>query len=161
MATFMEKLKGKGIVKDDQGGSPGGEQGEQHAVAPNAAPSEVPVHNALQLPVDVFQTDNEVVVFAQIAGVDLKSLDVSIGGQNDVITISGSSVRPEDLIGNAQGDFSLEECSWGDFYRQIILPEEIEPEEADAKEKDGVLVLTLPLKGHSKNAYRMNVVRVE
>ncbi len=158
MATFMEKLKGKGVVKGDAASE---EQAAPHPKAPNAAPSEVPVHNALQLPVDVFQTDNEVVVFAQIAGVDLASLDVSIGGQNDVITISGSSVRPEDLIGNAHGDFSLEECSWGDFYRQIILPEEIEPEEADAKEKDGVLVLTLPLKGHSKNAFKMNVVRVE
>ena len=156
MGTFMEKLKGKGLVKSD-------DAPKDHAPkSPNAAPPEIPVHNALQLPVDVYQTDTEIVIFAQITGVDLNSLDVSIGGDNDVITISGNSIRPEELVGGEMhGDFSLEECSWGEFYRQIILPEPIEPEEADAKEKDGVLVLTLPLKGHQKNSFRMSVVRVE
>ena len=154
----MEKLKGKGLVKKDAPAS-----GEQAPKSPNAAPPEIPVHNALQLPVDVYQSDREIVIFAQITGVDLNSLDVSIGGENDVVTISGHSLRPDELVGGAemQGEFSLEECSWGEFYRQIILPESIEPEEAEAKEKDGVLVLTLPLRGHSKNSFRMNVVRVE
>jgi len=155
MGTFMEKLKGKGIVKEEDAGA-------QAVKAPNAAPEGIPVHNALQLPVDVYQGDSEIVIFAQIAGVDLESLDVSIGGESDIVTLSGHSVRPEDLVdGVVRGEFSLEECSWGEFYRQIILPEPIEPEEAEAKEKDGVLVLILPLKGHQKNGFRMNVVRVK
>lgn len=156
MASFMEKLKGKGLVKQEE------TKPDATPASPNAAPSEIPVHNALQLPVDVYQGDSEIVIFAQIAGVQLESLDVSIGGDSDVITLSGHSKRPDELVeGVLQGEFSLEECSWGEFYRQIILPEPIEPEEAEAKEKDGVLVLVLPLKGHHKNAFRMNVVRVE
>lgn len=159
MATFMEKLKNKGLTQ--QGGAEGSTDAAPQATSPNAAPSDIPVHNALQLPVDVFQTDHDIVIFAQIAGVELESLDVSIGGENDVVTISGSSKRPDELIPNQNGDYSLEECSWGEFYRQIILPEPVEPEEAEAKEKDGVLVLILPLKGHHVSGIKMNVVRVE
>ena len=160
MATFMDKLKGKGLAGSARGG--GGEAAAPVAAqSPNAAPSDIPVHNALQLPVDVFQTDREIVIFAQIAGVDLDTLDVSIGGDQDVVTISGSSKRPEDLIPNSEGDYSLEECSWGDFYRQIILPEPIDQEKAEAKEKDGVLVLILPLKVEHQSGVKMRVVRVE
>ncbi len=158
MATFMEKLKGKGLVGTVR-------DGEAPAVAtghaPNAAPSDLPVHAALQLPIDVFQTDKEIVIFAQIAGVDLDSLDVSIGGDHDVVTISGSAKRPETLMPRTEGEYSLEECSWGDFYRQIILPEPIDQEKAEAKEKDGVLVLVLPLKDQHHDGVKMRVVRVE
>ena len=155
----MEKLKGKGLVKQDSASGGGEEHAPQSSTAP---PPEIPVNNALQLPVDVYQTDKEIIIFAQVAGIDLDTIDVAIEGENDVISISGHTMRPEELIGgNSEGDFSLEECSWGEFYRQIILPDPIEPEEAEAKEKDGVLVLTLPLQGHHKNAFRMNVVRVE
>ncbi len=155
MASFMEKLKGKGVAVEDV-------SEHKETPAPNAPPAEIASHHALQLPIDVYQSDSEIVIFAQIAGVDVDSLDVAIGGEQDVIELSGKSMRPDELVGDAlDGDFSLEECAWGDFYRQIILPEPIEPEEAEAKEKDGVLVLILPLKGHHKNLFKMNVVRVD
>ena len=91
---------------------------------------------------------------------EIKNLDVSIEGDNDVITIQGTSVRPSDLAGTSspdesaaiikQGrvagheDFTLEECAWGKFFRQIILPQEVDATAAQAKVKDGVLVLHLP-----------------
>jgi HSP20 family molecular chaperone IbpA len=59
------------------------------------------------------------------------------------------------------GDFTLEECHWGDFYRQIILPDEIDPEHAEAKTKDGVSVLKLPLVGKQVKGLRLNVVRAD
>jgi HSP20 family molecular chaperone IbpA len=157
MGTFMEKLKGKGLV--DQNGQP--------AVAPANIPTgqEVVPGHALQLPVDVYQSDNEIVIYAQLAGMDMHTLDVSISGENDVVSIQGSALRPESLMYEAQGaqngEYTLEECHWGDFYRQIILPDEIDPERAEAKTKDGVLALRLPLVGKAGKGLRLNVVRVE
>ena len=158
MGTFMDKLKGKGLV--DQQGQPA------EGPAPNMAGAEevVPDH-ALQLPVDVFQSDDEIIVYAQLAGMDMHTLDVSISGENDVVSIQGAALRPEALMHEAHstqdGDYTLEECHWGDFFRQIILPDEIEPERAEAKTKDGVLVLRLPLVGRAGKGLRLNVVRVD
>lgn len=158
MGTFMDKLKGKGLV--DQKGQP--TQGLSQNMS--GAQEVVPDH-ALQLPVDVFQSDNEIVIYAQLAGMDMHTLDVSISGENDVVSISGSAMRPESLMHEAQGaqhgDYTLEECHWGDFYRQIILPDEIDPERAEAKTKDGVLALRLPLVGRVGKGLRLNVVRVD
>lgn len=167
MSSFLQKLKGKGVgVSDD------------HTATPvTSAKSEIP-SGVTQLPVDVQQSDTEITIFAQVPGTDIKDLDVSIEGDNDVITISGTSHRPTDLVGVKQeGDvaissgsahvadeheeFTLEECAWGKFFRQIILPQEVDATAAQAKVKDGVLVLHLPLKGHSSNKMKMHVERVE
>lgn len=157
MGTFMEKLKGKGLV--DQNGQP--------ATAPMNIPTgqEVVPGHALQLPVDVYQSDDEIVIYAQLAGMDMHTLDVSISGENDVVSIQGSAQRPESLLFEAQGvqngEYTLEECHWGDFYRQIILPDQIDPERAEAKTKDGVLALRLPLVGRASKGLRLNVVRAD
>lgn len=165
MSSFLQKLKGKGVgVSDD------------HTATPvTSAKSEIP-SGVTQLPVDVQQTDMEITIFAQVPGTDIKDLDVSIEGDNDVITISGTSQRPMELMsekheegeaiikqGRVVGheDFTLEECVWGKFFRQIILPQEVDATAAQAKVKDGVLVLHLPLKGHSSNKMKMHVERVE
>ncbi len=155
----MDKLKGKGLV-DKEGlatdaGATQAQQTQQQAL---------PGH-ALQLPVDVYQSDTEIIIYAQLAGMDMQTLDVSIGGENDVVSIQGSAHRPEQLMHDVHvsqnGDFTLEECHWGDFYRQIILPDEIDPEQAEAKTKDGVLVLRLPLMGKQTKGLRLNVVRAD
>ncbi len=166
MSSFLQKLKGKGVGVS-----------EEHTATPvNSAKSDIP-SGVTQLPVDVEQSDTEITIFAQVPGTEIKDLDVSIEGDNDVITISGTSHRPTDLVGAKQeGDvaissgghgaeeheeFTLEECAWGKFFRQIILPQEVDATAAQAKVKDGVLVLHLPLKGHSSNKMRMHVEKVD
>jgi HSP20 family protein len=166
MSSFLQKLKGKGIgVTDDHEAV----KVENHAV------QDIPA-GVSQLPVDVRQSDSEIIIFAQVPGTEIKDLDVSIEGDNDVITIQGTSTRPNDLMGGKtesegeaiikQGrvvgheDFTLEECPWGKFFRQIILPQEVDAQAAQAKVKDGVLVLHLPLKGHATNKMRMHVEKV-
>ncbi len=170
MSSFLQKLKGKGVgIADD------------HSVSPANLPakSEVP-SGVTQLPVDVKQGDTEITIYALVPGTEIKDLDVSIEGDNDVITIQGSSHRPEDLItGPREGavaitqgvahtpateehdTFALEECVWGKFFRQIILPQEVDATVAQAKVKDGVLVLHLPLKGHASTKLRMHVEKVD
>ena len=79
MGTFMEKLKGKGLVDKD------GQLIDQGAATEQAAQQQaaLPGH-ALQLPVDVFQSDHEIIIYAQLAGMDMQTLNVSIGGENEV-----------------------------------------------------------------------------
>lgn len=166
MSSFLQKLKGKGVGVS-----------EDHTVSTDNLPakSDVPA-GVTQLSVDVKQGDTEITIYAQVPGTEIKDLDVSIEGDNDVITIQGTSRRPEELMPHA-GDgnvaitqgvsdeehdgFTLEECVWGKFFRQIILPQEVDATAAQAKVKDGVLVLHLPLKGHTSNKMRMHVERVD
>ena len=154
----MDKLKGKGLVDKE------GQLVDSASASAKNSQQTLPGH-ALQLPVDVFQSDTEIVIYAQLAGMDMQTLDVSIGGDNDVVSIQGSALRPEQLMheshASQNGDFTLEECHWGDFYRQIILPDEIDPERAEAKTKDGVLALRLPLIGKQGKGLRLNVVRAD
>ncbi|MCK9352239.1 MAG: Hsp20/alpha crystallin family protein [Candidatus Paceibacterota bacterium] len=156
MNSFLRKLKREGVVKQE-------EVAEQHLpTAQSSANAGMVPPGVSQLPVDVYQTDQHIVIYAQIPGLDLGKLDISIEGDNDVVTIQGEYKRPEDVAHNGlgKGEFSLEECSWGQFFRQIILPQEIDAAKAEAKVKDGVLFLSLPLKGVAAKKFKMRVVKI-
>ena len=101
----------------------------------------------LQLNVDIYQTAEEIVIVAPIPGVDIADLDISIENENDVVTIQGRRDLPE-LEGEDEKidkKYLRQECEWGQFYRQIILPQEINVAEVKAKFKKGILVLRLPM----------------
>lgn len=114
-----------------------------------------------QLDVDVYQTERMIVVYAQSAGADMNDVSVSIEGDADIVLIEGKRLRPEFLAfpkKKPEGAFFTEECIWGDFYRRIILPESVDIEAADAKIKNGVLVLSLPLlRAEEKEKVRLTV----
>jgi len=92
-----------------------------------------------ELSVDVYQTPSHIVVKAMIAGVRPEDLDVTI--TRDMVTIRGK--REQHTEGNA-GDFFFQELYWGSFSRTIVLPQEVEVEEAEAVEKHGLLIIRLP-----------------
>ncbi|MEK9153087.1 MAG: Hsp20/alpha crystallin family protein, partial [Patescibacteria group bacterium] len=72
-----------------------------------------------QLAVDVFQTETEFCVQAPIAGVEQSDIDIAI--ENEMLIIRGE--RKEPIIGKEKKYF-YQECYWGPFSRQIILPED-------------------------------------
>jgi HSP20 family protein len=92
-----------------------------------------------ELAVDVYQTPTHILIKAMIAGVRPEDLDVSI--TRDMVTIRGKRERA--VEGNA-GDFFFQELYWGSFSRTVVLPQEVEIEEAEASEKHGLLVIKLP-----------------
>ncbi len=92
-----------------------------------------------QLTVDVYQTNNDIIIQAVVAGVKPDDLDVSI--TQDMITIKG---RREDHRRVDREDYFYQELFWGSFSRTILLPHEIDPDEAEATLKNGVLVIKLP-----------------
>ncbi len=92
-----------------------------------------------QLTVDVFNTPNEIVIKAIVAGVKPDNLDISI--TRDMVTIRG---KREDAKEVSSDEYFYRELYWGAFSRTILLPQEIEVEEAQATEKHGLLTIRLP-----------------
>ena len=92
-----------------------------------------------QLALDVFQTADEIVVVAPIAGV--KSSDLNITITDEVLTIKGS--RSVQFKATA-GDYFTQECFWGNFSRSIILPESVDTSRVSASFKNGVLTIRVP-----------------
>lgn len=92
-----------------------------------------------ELKVDVYETDDEIVVRSTVAGVDIKDLDVSLHG--DLLTVRGKRHIKEEVD---EKDFLVRECFWGDFSRSIILPSSVDISKSEASLKKGVLTVRLP-----------------
>jgi HSP20 family molecular chaperone IbpA len=92
-----------------------------------------------QLSIDVFQTPTEIVVESTIAGVKPEDLDIDI--TNESVTIRGRRVKENKI---SDEDYFYQECYWGKFSRSIILPQEVDAENAEASLKNGVLTVRLP-----------------
>lgn len=92
-----------------------------------------------QLTVDVYQTPTEIIVQTMAAGVRPEDLHITIA--RDMITIKGKREENRTI---SEDNYFLQELYWGSFSRTILLPEEIDPEEAEAIEKHGLLIIKLP-----------------
>ena len=92
-----------------------------------------------QLTIDVYQTENDIVIKSTIAGVKPEDLDVSIN--NDMVTVKGER-KNEEVVEN--GNYYYQECYWGGFSRSVLLPVDVIPEKADASLKNGILTIRLP-----------------
>ncbi|MBI3898888.1 MAG: Hsp20/alpha crystallin family protein [Gammaproteobacteria bacterium] len=89
--------------------------------------------------VNVIDREAEVVVRAEIPGVDKQNLDVSVGENN--VTIKGSTRHEEK---EEKGDYYRHELSEGSFSRTVELPTQVDGAKARTQFKDGVLELILP-----------------
>jgi HSP20 family molecular chaperone IbpA len=92
-----------------------------------------------QLTVDVYQTQDDLVIQSAIAGVKSEDLDISI--EADSVLIRGRRVEPPE---GEKKNYFYQECFWGPFSRQIILPEETDPSRAAAEIKEGILTIRIP-----------------
>lgn len=92
-----------------------------------------------QLTIDVYQTEEDIVIKSTIAGVKPEDLDVTIN--NDMVTVKGER-KNEEVVEN--GNYYYQECYWGGFSRSVLLPVDVIPEKADASLKNGILTIRLP-----------------
>ena len=92
-----------------------------------------------QLAVDIYQTDDELVIQSAIAGVKPEELDIS--AQEDTVIIRGKRENPAK---NEEKNYFTQECYWGPFSREIILPVEADASRAEATMKEGVLTIRIP-----------------
>jgi|SRR6185436_11283335 len=92
-----------------------------------------------ELVVDVFETGQEFVVLAAIAGVQIKDLDISV--EKDMMVIKGDRQDPHE---DPEKKFFAQECYWGPFSRKIVLPENIDTDAAKAEMNKGLLTIKIP-----------------
>jgi HSP20 family protein len=138
--SFFEKLTGMVRAND--------EQDEDVALEEmNHPENDADSEEEGQLAIDMYQTPNEIVVKTMIAGVKPEDLDISI--TRDMVTIKGHREDTHEFTGD---DYFHKELYWGAFSRTIVLPAEIEVEEAEATNKNGLLTLKLPKIDRNKQA---------
>jgi HSP20 family molecular chaperone IbpA len=159
MSSFLERLKKKDVVASNTDDAKKDQIAAQNKpVAPDQGPP------AEQLKVDIYQTPGAILIYSQIAGASIHDFSVMIEGDGDIVTIKGQRTKPNGDVMPVPGadtkEHILEECSWGKFYRQIILPAEVDAAKTEAKMREGVLVLLLPLKESSSKGIRINVTQV-
>jgi len=92
-----------------------------------------------ELAIDLYETQDSLILQAVIGGMKANDLDISI--TNDMIAIRGERKREES---GKIDEFYYEECFWGVFSRSIILPQEINADKAKATIKNGLLTIILP-----------------
>lgn len=113
---------------------------QQTAAAPandNGAWEEPDENFPGQLAVDVYETDEKLVVKARTAGVNKEDLDVSIS--DGILTISGTLSSGDDTEAT---NWHIQECYWGEFSRTLALPVPVKEDEVEAVLKDGVLTIS-------------------
>ena len=98
-------------------------------------PEEVP-----QLTVDVYRKDDIIYVISTVAGVSPQDLDISI--EENTLTIKGVRRKPykED-----PANVLLEECFWGEFYRELTINEHLDIDNIKASISNGILTIQIPI----------------
>ena len=89
--------------------------------------------------VDMYQTDEDVVVKAALPG--FKTDEVQINVTGDVLTIRGERKHEEE---NKEKAWHIREQRWSSFERSVALPTAVVPDRAEASFENGILTITFP-----------------
>ncbi len=154
--SFLERLTGTQVLTDDELGAPRFSSSEEETeVYDDGDEYEVVVETEgeyeeeledeedeemeVGLAIDMYESDDELVIQSMIAGVTPDNLSVVI--TRDRVTIKGHRIPPQ---GIPEEHYIDQELYWGPFTRTIDLPYEIDTEGAEAVEKYGLLIIRLP-----------------
>lgn len=107
-----------------------------------------------ELPIDMYQTGDAIVIRALVAGVNPGDLDIAI--TRDMVTLKG---RREEMQEAPDENYFHRELFWGSFSRTILLPDEVLIDEAEAREKHGLLEIILPKVDKERSAKLKVVVK--
>lgn len=96
---------------------------------------------------DVAETDKEIQITAELPGVDVKDVDITLA--NGLLTIKGEKRSERD---ERKAEFHLVERSFGAFERRIAVPDECDPSQVKAEFANGVLHLTVAKPASAQSA---------
>ncbi|MBI4457187.1 MAG: Hsp20/alpha crystallin family protein [Acidobacteria bacterium] len=102
--------------------------------------------------VDIYETDHEIIIKAELPGIDRKNLDVRIEG--DTLNIRGERKFDSEV---KRENYRRIERTYGTFFRSFTLPSEVDQQKVDASFKDGVLEIVL----HKKLETRPRSIKIE
>lgn len=96
--------------------------------------------------VDIYESENEIILEAELPGMDREDFEVSI--ENNVITLKGK----REFEKKEEGDnYHRVERSYGTFTRSFSLPRTVSAEQTKADFRNGVLTVTLPKREEAKS----------
>ena len=95
--------------------------------------------------VDILEKDNEIVLRADLPGIDPKDVDIQV--QNGTLTLRGERKFESDV---KEDNFRRVERVYGSFVRSFSLPQSVHSEKVGAEYKNGVLEVTLPKRPEAK-----------
>jgi len=98
-----------------------------------------PELRAGELPIDMYQTKDEVVLKAALPGVKPEEVDITITG--DTLTIKGEHKEEKET---KEEDYLYKEHRYGAFSRSVTIPIQVESDKAEAVFENGILTLTVP-----------------
>ncbi len=89
--------------------------------------------------IDMYQTNEEIVVKAALPGVKPEDIDISVTG--DILTIKGETKQEEKV---EEGNYLRQERYYGQFFRELTLPTQVNADKTKADFEHGILTLRLP-----------------
>jgi HSP20 family protein len=95
--------------------------------------------------VDIFETENELLMKADLPGLEMKDIDIQI--ENGTLSLRGERKYEH---ASKDGGFHRVERGYGAFARYFALPETVDPEKVKGEYRNGVLTVTLPKKEVAK-----------
>ena len=107
---------------------------------------------ALGIPVDVYETDKEVVVKAEVPGVKKEDLDINV--QENTLTIRAQTKQESEV---KEEGYYRRELRTGSFFRAIPLPAEIKQDELKATYDNGVVTIRAPKAAEEKVGRKVTV----
>jgi HSP20 family protein len=96
-------------------------------------------------PIDMYQTDEEIVVKASIPGFNANDVQISVTGE--ILTLRGEMKQENEKTSSSKGKekaWHIREQRWGSFERSVALPTEVVADKARAEFENGILTVTLP-----------------
>lgn len=141
--SFLQKLTGSISISDDDNIY---EEEEFHPASSAVAGLDNDPEEG-ELSVDVFERPGEIIIQAMVAGVRPEDLEINIG--REVVTLRGSRESSKEVTSD---NYFHRELYWGAFSRTILLPAEVEAEEAEATERHGLLTIRIPKIDKGKTA---------
>ena len=140
--SFWDRLTGSVNLDDEEEKYKEPKRGSMHKVQVKEKKSDnnwiEEENEEAELAVDVYQTPTDIIVQTFVAGVRPDDLELSIS--RDMVTIVGKREEHRNID---ESNYFTKELYWGKFSRTISLPQEIEPEEVEATERQGLLTVRL------------------
>lgn len=145
--SFLERLTGSIRMEDQEEENPKEEESKKvvlngkdvEGLGDNDKDSKWEEEQEAELTVDLYQTQGEIIIQTMIAGVHPDNLSINI--TRDTISIRGKREENQSI---GKENYVVQELYWGTFSRTMSLPEEVDPEQAEAIEKHGLLIIKLP-----------------
>lgn len=117
------------------------EENEEESTAPVSTPlkEKTWIKKDGELAVDIYETEDDIVIMAPLGGVGRDEIEIIT--EKDMVIIKGARERKEN---DEIKGFYANECFFGSFCREIILPEETDPSRIKANLENGVLTIKAP-----------------